>query len=33
MDWENGIPKIDLLYTKHWEVLFWNVRKKGDDLS
>ena len=33
MDWENGEPKIDLLYTKHWEVLFWNARKKGDDLK
>ena len=28
MDWENGEPKIDLLYTKQWEVLFWNVEKK-----
>ena len=33
MDWENGEPKIDLLYTKQWEVLFWNARKKGDDLK
>ena len=27
------VTKIDLLYTKHWEVLFWNARKKGDDLK
>ena len=33
MDWQNGEPKIDLLYTKQWEVLFWNARKKGDDLK
>ena len=33
MDWENGEPKIDLLYTEQWEVLFWNARNKGDDLK
>ena len=33
MDWENGEPKIDLLYTEQWEVLFGNARKKGDDLK
>ena len=33
MDWENGEPKIDLLYTEQWEVLFGNARQKGDDLK
>ena len=33
MDWENSEPKIDLLFTKQWEVLFWNARKKGDDIK
>ena len=26
MDWENGEPKIDLLFTKQWEVLFWSKK-------
>ena len=30
MDWENGELKIDLLFTKQWEALFWSVRTRDD---
>ena len=33
MDWENGEPTVDFLYTKSWEELFWKSRKKGDTLE
>ena len=33
MDWENGEPSIDSLFTKEWENLFWKSRKKGDKLE
>lgn len=33
MDWENGEPKIDLLFTKQWEVLFWSARNMRDDIK
>ncbi|MGY8989706.1 MAG: carbamoyltransferase family protein, partial [Flavobacteriales bacterium] len=33
MDWENGEPSIDSLFTKEWESLFWKSRKKEDTLE
>ena len=33
MDWENGDPHIDSLFTKEWEILFWKSRNKGDTLD
>lgn len=33
MEWENGEPSIDSLFTKEWENLFWKSRKKGDNLE
>ena len=33
MDWENGSPFIDSLFTENWQSLFWNPREKGDELE
>ena len=33
MDWEDGKPTIDSLFTNDWEKLFWKSRKKGDTLE
>jgi carbamoyltransferase len=33
MDWENGSPIIDSLFTDKWNDLFWNPRVKGNDLE
>ena len=33
MDWENGEPSIDALFTKEWENLFWKSRKKDNTLE
>ena len=33
MDWENGSPSIDSLFTENWESLFWKPRVKGDKLE
>ena len=33
MDWENGQPTIDSLFTCEWEKLFFTARKKGDTLE
>ncbi len=33
MDWENGSPFIDPLFTEYWESLFWKPRAKGEKLE
>ena len=33
MDWDNGEPSIENLFTNEWENLFWKSRKKEDDLE
>jgi len=33
MEWENGSPFIDSLFTENWESLFWKPRVKGDKLE
>ena len=33
MDWEDGKPAIDSLFTNYWEKLFWKSRNKGDTLE
>ena len=33
MDWKNGQPTIDSLFTCEWEKLFFTARKKGDTLE
>jgi carbamoyltransferase len=33
MDWDNGSPSIDSLFTENWESLFWKPRVKGDKLE
>ena len=33
MDWENGSPFIDSLFTENWESLFGKPRVKGDKLE
>jgi len=33
MDWEDGEPTIDALFTKDWEKLFWKSRNNGDTLE
>ena len=33
MDWEDGDPTIDSLFTNDWEKLFWKSRNKGDTLE
>ena len=33
MDWDNGSPTIDLLYTKAWNDLLGKPRQKDDALE
>ena len=33
MDWEDGSPTIDALFTDEWNTLFWNARVKGGELE
>ena len=33
MDWEDGNPTIDSLFTNNWEKLFWKSRNKEDTLQ
>ncbi len=33
MEWENGSPSIDFLFTENWESLFGKPRVKGDKLE
>jgi len=33
MDWENGSPSIDSLFTENWEILFGKPRVKGEKLE
>ncbi len=33
MDWENGSPSIDSLFTENWEILFGKPRVKGQKLE
>jgi len=33
MEWENGSPIIDALFTDEWITLFWKERMKGDELE
>jgi carbamoyltransferase len=33
MEWENGSPFVDSLFTKNWESLFGKSRGKGDKLE
>ena len=33
MDWENGEPTVDSLFTNEWISLFWKARIKEDELE